>query len=135
MSAVVFVGLLFVACGGSDAPPEPANEAPTQVDAPAAEPEATPAAAPVAKAEAGPVGKLVSLQNGDAACYVVIQGSAGEASYPGDFDLCGPEGEALVGKDVQLRLETGTVMAATCEGDPACTDTEEVQQVKELVPQ
>lgn len=134
--ALVWMSLLFVGCGGGEAATEPAPDAdPAHAGAPTPEAEAPDDAETEAPADAGAgiTGKLKELQNGDAACYVVLEGADGEATYPGDFDLCGPEATGLVGKAVKLRTEKGKMMAPTCEGDPECPDTVEVERVVEIV--
>lgn len=81
---------------------------------------------------AGPSGTLLTLENGDIACYVLIQNDAGEEqTFDGDFDLCGTK-MGLVGKKVSLVTQKANVQAGSCEGNPDCTDTEEVDLVVEI---
>lgn len=69
-------------------------------------------------------GRLESLQNGDAACYVaIVEDSGAMQSWHGSFDLCAPEVEALIGQRVVVELGEGRVMAPSCEGDPDCPDS------------
>jgi hypothetical protein len=73
-------------------------------------------------------GVLVSLQNGDAACYVEVEGAGGLQTHHGDFDLC-QSATALIGAEVALEFGTGRVIAPSCQGDPECPDSIEVQLV------
>src|SRR5687767_2874234 len=81
-------------------------------------------------APSGDVVTLVDVSQGDAACYVVVRGADGvEATHPGTFDLCeggGADASGLMGQQVILTIEKQNMMAASCEGDPECPDTEEV---------
>jgi len=89
----------------------------------------TPPAAPT------PVGTLKELQNGDRACYVILDIDGQEQSMEGDFDLCegGPrDASALVGKRVTYTTERAKVQAASCEGDPECAESDEVDLVKTI---
>ena len=76
---------------------------------------------------------LKELQNGDAACYVLVTSASGqELNYHGDFELCpgaGRDASALIGQAVKLTLGKQKVMAGSCEGNPECTETEEVDFV------
>lgn len=95
----------------------------------------TPAAPTPPPATSGPVGTLKDLQNGDRACYVILDIAGEEKSLEGDFDLCagGPkDATALVGKRVTYTTERAKVQAASCEGKPDCTDSDEVDLVTTL---
>ena len=81
---------------------------------------------------------LKEVSQGDAACYVTVVDAAGvETTHPGTFDLC-PGGAAdasnYVGFPVQLTFGTQPMMGPSCEGDPACTETEEVEAVTTITP-
>lgn len=117
----VLLGLvLLAACGAKPKVEDPAAPAP-------AAPEAAPAA------PAAVVYTLKELQNGDAACYVVLSNAAGEpVNYPGSFELCpgaSEDASALVGKTVTITVGRQKIMAGSCEGNPECPDTEEVDFV------
>jgi hypothetical protein len=77
----------------------------------------------------GPVGTLRSLENGDRACYVVVETDAGEQSIEGDFGLC-PGGDhdatGLIGQRVTWTTTKANVLAAACEGDADCGQSDEV---------
>lgn len=81
---------------------------------------------------------LVEVSQGDAACYVVVKDAAGnEQTHPGTFDLCpggGADASNYIGFPVQLTFGKANMMAASCEGDPDCPDTEEVEAVMTITP-
>jgi hypothetical protein len=81
---------------------------------------------------------LVSIESGDAACYVTVKDSTGaENTHPGSFDLC-PGGPAdasnLIGFPVALGWTKANVIAPSCEGNPECADTEETNIVSTIDP-
>lgn len=120
MKRTGFLLIFLAACGGS-------------TKAPAGPTEDRPVAATAAETVT-----LVELSQGDAACYVVVKDAAGnEQTHPGTFDLC-PGGAAdasnAIGFPVQLTFGKQNVMAASCEGDPDCPDTEEVEAVMSITP-
>jgi hypothetical protein len=94
-------------CSGKKAPAAPTNPSPT-------------------------TGVLKALQNGDRACYVVVTTDAGDLSSEGDFELCAGgshDATALIGQHVSWTTQPSTVQAASCQGDPACSDSDEVDLV------
>jgi hypothetical protein len=67
---------------------------------------------------------LLSLDNGDVACYLKLKDEQGKSvSQMADFELC-ETGKALQGKKVALTYSTVRVMAASCQGDVNCKKTE-----------
>ncbi len=78
-------------------------------------------------------GTLSSLQNGDVACYIALDGPLGELSWYGDFELCQTATE-LVGRSVVVQIGDGRVIAPSCQGDPECPDHIDVQIVTEIRP-
>ena len=87
-------------------------------------------------APAGPVGTLKDLQNGDRACYVILDFDGQEQSIEGDFDLCagGPkDATALIGKRVTYTTERANVQAASCQGDPECSDSDTVELIVTII--
>lgn len=76
---------------------------------------------------------LKELQNGDAACYVIATKASGEeVNYAGSFELCQggtADASALIGKPVKLTIGREKILAGSCQGDPECKDTEEVDFV------
>lgn len=85
---------------------------------------------------AGETVELNSLDAGDTSCGVqVTRGDGTEAYLDGDFELCeggANDATALVGQRVVITTERGNVMAESCEGDPECTETEEVDIVTSI---
>lgn len=125
---VLAIVLLAAACGGK-----------TQgIKDPCADPCADPCKAgePVTAPATNEVVTLVNLENGDRACYVYFQREDGtEVSFEGDFTLC-PNNErdasTLIGAKVTYRTEKANVLAASCEGDIDCGESDEVDLVVEI---
>ena len=120
MSKLAAILLLAVAACGGKAPVTS-----TTTSAPAAA-----AAAPAG--QIGPV-TLVSLENGDRACYVATKAADGtEASIEGDFELCpgaSKDASALIGKSIVYTTEKANVLAASCQGDVDCGKSDQVDMV------
>lgn len=80
-------------------------------------------------------GTLRSATNGDIACYLELTDDAGQPfSEMADFDLC-TGAEALVGQRVKLHYTLAKVQAASCQGDPDCSASDEVALVDRMDPQ
>ena len=82
------------------------------------------------------VATLISVESGDAACYLNVRDAEGtEEALAADFELC-PGGTSdasrLVGRKVVLERRPERVMADSCEGDPECEKTETVELVVEV---
>jgi len=108
------LALALAACGGASAPP-------------AAEPYS-------ASAGDTNVYTFVSVEQADTACYVTVHDAGGaEKTYPGEFDLCTHDPIPAVGARVRIEWGTATILAASCEGNPDCPDSDEVQIVQKLV--
>lgn len=115
--AVLTSFALLAACGGKAAP-------------------AAPGAASTA-AGAGATGVLKGLENGDRACYVVLEDATGEQSIEGDFDLCeggAHDATALIGQRVTVTTRKANVLAASCDGDVDCGKSDEVDLVETITP-
>jgi hypothetical protein len=84
-------------------------------------------------AVAGAQGVLLGLQAGDVACYIDVQTEAGTFTHYGAFEVCEEE-SSLIGQAVSLTFETGRVIAPSCQGDPDCPDSIEVQLVTSIAP-
>ena len=112
-------GLALAGCGGGG---KPAVKSPADPG--------------VAKPTAAKTATLVRLENGDRACYVVLEAADGsESSMEGDFDLCpngGKDASALIGKAVTWTTQTASVLAASCEGDVDCGKSDQVELVVTL---
>lgn len=113
-------GLALVGCGGGGKPAVKSGASPGAAKPAAAEQTAT----------------LVSLENGDRACYVALkQADGGERSMEGDFDLCpgnGKDASALIGKRVTWTTKTASVLAESCQGDVDCGKSDQVELVVTL---
>lgn len=97
-----------------------------------ASPASTTPPTPAPTASAAIVGTLRELQNGDRACYVILDTTEGQRSIEGDFELCpgaGSDASALIGQEVELTTERAKVQAASCQGDPECSASDEVDLV------
>jgi hypothetical protein len=79
-------------------------------------------------------GRLLSLERGDAACYVELADSVGRVHREqADFLLC-DQADRLTGQWVSLAYKTARVMAASCQGDPSCTRHDVVALVSSATP-
>ncbi len=113
-SSLLLVVILAAACGGK-----------AKTTTPIAGSGGTPSAAAAAVT-------LKELQNGDAACYVVVVDGTEEKSLPGDFELCkggAHDASALIGKRVTFTTEKQNVLAASCQGDVDCGKSDQVDLV------
>lgn len=72
-------------------------------------------------------GTITAVENGDVACYLQLEGETDMRMA--NFDLCSDD---HIGKRVRLEFSLQSVMGPTCEGDPDCTDSEEVALVSAL---
>jgi hypothetical protein len=76
---------------------------------------------------------LLRLENGDRACYVVVQkADSTEDSLEGDFELCeGGQRDAtsMIGKKITYTTKKANVLAASCEGNMDCGKSDEVDLV------
>ena len=137
--ALVLAALtLLAACGDDAGPDESAVAAGPSPDAsnPAATTDSIPASALLSDSAAvdyeAPV-TLVSMDNGDAACYLnVVTDSGEERTEYADFRIC--ERDDLVGQRVRLTATPSSVMAPSCGGNPECADTEMVNLVTGIDP-
>ena len=74
------------------------------------------------------VGTIQSLNSGDRACYVEIVDDQGEQSTEfADFEIC--QQQDLIGHRVQLTYASSEIMAASCQGNPECIETETVMLI------
>ena len=65
-------------------------------------------------------GTVVSLENGDIACHLLLKDEQGVAfKEMGDFEICSQK-PSLVGKRVMLSYSLSKVMSDECQGDPNC---------------
>lgn len=83
-----------------------------------------------------PAVTLKGLQNGDRACYVILQSATGESSLEGDFELCaggGHDASALIGRRITYTTSKANVLAASCQGDVDCGKSDSVDLVVTIV--
>jgi len=108
LALVALAAFVLAACGGSSDSPGETAESP----------------------DGSALPTLVSLQMGDAACYVVLRDENGEDQMLADFPIC--EMTHAIGKTVRFTTDEQSVMAASCEGDMDCTDTESVIMITSM---
>ena len=76
---------------------------------------------------------LVSMEPGDAACYLTVRPDGGaERTEYADFRMC--ERDDLIGQRVVLTATPSPVLAQSCQGNPDCTDTDMVNLVTGIDP-
>lgn len=118
LSLSLLLTLAIAACNES---PPPQTEAPAEPDA-ASSPAASEAANLQPKVE---LGTIQSMQSGDRACYVsVMDGSGNVSEQFANVELC--QQTELVGQSARLFYEPQPIQAASCQGDPECTNAETV---------
>lgn len=80
-----------------------------------------------------PAPTLKSLTPGDRACYVETIDAAGATQeHLASFEVC--EQATLVGTPVKLTTRMEPIAAESCQGDPECTQSEQVLLVVEIEP-
>ena len=68
---------------------------------------------------------VTEIESEDRSCYVTLRTDDGDSeTVYADYSLCDTDG--LIGRRVQIEYAPGTVMAASCEADPDCLETESV---------
>ena len=138
-SALLALALVAVGCatdpGESDAAPIPgevevqSNEtteaADPALDA-AAEVDTTgPARAELAGVTVPTRGVVTDMESGDVSCYITLRTDGGATeTVHADYSVC--DSNAIIGRRVQVEYVEGDVLAASCEGDPECLETETV---------
>lgn len=79
-------------------------------------------------------GTVISVEDGDAACYIELADAAGRLHREmADFALC-EKPERILNRHVTLTYTVGTVMAAACQGDTRCTQKDTVVLVSRALP-
>ena len=79
-------------------------------------------------------GRLLGLERGDVACHAELSDEAGRVQRElADFALC-DQADRLVGQLVALNYKPTRVMAASCQGDTACTRFDVVALVTSALP-
>ena len=68
---------------------------------------------------------VTDVEAGDRACYLTLRTDSGSSTTVfGDFSLC--ETDGLMGQRIQVEYAPDDILAASCEGDPSCLETETV---------
>ena len=121
-AAILMCGILLFSCSET---PDPAEE-------PAAEPVAAQAAtATTPTPTEAPADEIVTIRTltlGDRACYIgLLQEDGSVREEEAAFELC--DRLTLIGQQVRLQREMTAVMAASCEGNPECTDEDIVNLI------
>lgn len=79
-------------------------------------------------------GVVLALERGDVACHIELADQAGRvAREMADFALC-DQAERLSGQHVRLSYTPTRVMAASCQGNTACTQSDWVNLVTRAQP-
>ncbi len=126
----------LAACQGEAPPPGVAAGPPTTGSNPVAMTDSIPEAAlqsDSSNADYETPVTLVSMQAGDAACYLTVRPD-GDAEHTevADFRMC--ERDDLVGQHVVLTVTPSQILADSCQGNPACTDLKAVNIVTGMDP-
>jgi hypothetical protein len=81
---------------------------------------------------------LDSLEQGDVSCYLdVTDGKGQQVVQPAVFELCpGAEKDAsqYVGKKITLTWGKANVLGDSCDGNPDCKDTKNIDIVEDVSP-
>ncbi len=68
---------------------------------------------------------VTEVEAGDRACYLTLRtDDGGSTTVFGDFSLC--ETNGLMGRRIQIAYAPDDILAASCQGDPDCLETETV---------
>lgn len=68
---------------------------------------------------------VTDVDAGDRVCTLTLRTDAGaETDVYGDFSLC--ETDGLMGERIQIEYAPDDILAASCDGDPDCLETETV---------
>lgn len=127
-------GLAFV-CVGLLAGCQTANDGTPAVDSDASTPAESSADVPNAlnPLDYPPVATLQQFTAGDRACYATVTDPDGvETEQFASFELC--DRTDLLGQSVQLTYESTSIIAASCQGDPACEESESVWLITAMEP-
>ena len=84
-------------------------------------------AKPAPRAAADRIATAINLENADTACNVEMEFEKGVREiWPADFAIC----EKLSkGKRFRFKTEKSKVIAASCQGDPECKESKEVDLI------
>jgi hypothetical protein len=122
---VLLAGVVLAGCADDTPAPPPPPPTEPAVGAEAGDPDST--LVGVALYDSTAV-TITQMQPGDRSCYLTVRSPDGsEREEMADFAMC--ERDDLIGQPVALTRSQSMVLAASCEGDPECLDTEEVTLV------
>ena len=78
-------------------------------------------------------GVALDIESGDRACYLTVRDDGGAATtVMADYSVC--DSNAILDRRVYLEYAPSNVIAASCEGDPDCLETETVAMVVVATP-
>ena len=70
-------------------------------------------------------GVVTDIESGDVSCYLTLRADGGSTeTVQADYSVC--DSNVILDRRVQIEYVEGDVLAASCEGDPECLDTETV---------
>ncbi|WP_412060742.1 hypothetical protein [Rubrivirga sp. IMCC45206] len=70
-------------------------------------------------------GVVTDIESGDRSCYITLRTDTGATeTVHADYSVC--DTNVIKGRRVQIEYVPDTILAASCEGDPDCLDTETV---------
>lgn len=70
-------------------------------------------------------GVVTDMESGDVSCYLTLRTDEGATqTVHADYSVC--DSNAILDRRVQIEYAPNDVLAASCEGDPECLDTETV---------
>ena len=70
-------------------------------------------------------GVVTDMESGDVSCYLTVRTDGGATeTVQADYSVC--DSNVILDRRVQIEYVEGDVLAASCEGDPECLDTETV---------
>ena len=134
------LALALVAAGCADDAPGPGPSATPAGDADVQSNETPDADGPALEATADTTGPaevtvagqtvparavVTAMEAGDRACMVTLRTDAGAAQTVfADYSVC--DSDAIEGRRVQIEYAPDEIMAASCDGDPECLDSETV---------
>ncbi|MBR33207.1 MAG: hypothetical protein CMN77_18050 [Spirochaetaceae bacterium] len=73
---------------------------------------------------------VTSLDAGDSGCYVTLAYPGGKVeTWYAYFDICDAP---ILNKKITFTHEKGNVLADSCQGDPECPDTKEVELINKV---
>ena len=76
---------------------------------------------------------VTDMESGDRACYLTLREDGGASTTVfADYSVC--DSNAILDRRVQIEYAPDDIIAASCEGDPECLDTETVAMAVVVTP-